>query len=49
MAKADKVYLPKLPVRKGYRHSYQGDNIVVVDPANRKESKGESKKVVGAE
>lgn len=39
MANDDKtVYLPRMKVRPGFRHSYQGDNVVVVD-ANGKQTK----------
>ena len=44
------IYLPKLPVRPGMRHSYQsahGVKVVAVDPEKAKaQAKAASKKVV---
>lgn len=39
----EKVYLPKMPVRKGFTHGYQGENIVVVDATGKETGKGTSK------
>lgn len=45
-----KVYLPRMEVRAGQRHSYQGENVVIVDPKNRKEvSADDDAKVVSTE
>lgn len=37
MPETKKVYLPRQKVRPGFRHSYQGANVVIVDPASKKE------------
>jgi hypothetical protein len=37
----EKVYLPRMRVRPGFRHSYQGKNVVVVDEKGKTTAGGE--------